>query len=134
MDGAIEVVAAVICDRGQVLTCRRRREKAAGGKWEFPGGKVEPGESPSEALLREIAEELGVSIRIRDELTRGDTRVGDRLIRLTCFRAELRGRRPLASTDHDHLTWLKAEQLSALDWAEPDLPAVRALIESVRHS
>jgi 8-oxo-dGTP diphosphatase len=123
----LHVVAAVIFDGGRVLACRRRAEKDAGGRWEFPGGKVEPGESPSEALRREIREELAVDIDVRDELTTDDTRVGGRVIRLTCLRAALAGPRPAVSTDHDRLAWMPARDLASLDWAEPDLPAVALL-------
>lgn len=60
----IHVVAAVIVREGRVLVCRRNRDRADGGLWEFPGGKVEPGERAVEALVREIHEELGVQIRV----------------------------------------------------------------------
>lgn len=126
----LEVVAAVILLEGRVLACRRRPEKAAGGKWEFPGGKIEPGESAGEALQREIAEELGCDIRILDELTTNDTPVAGRIIRLTCIRAELAGPAPSVSTDHDRLQWMHPGELPTLDWAEPDLPAVRLLAAS----
>lgn len=123
----LQVVAAVITDGGHVLACRRRPEKDAGGRWEFPGGKVEPGETAAEALRREIREELAVDIEVIGELTTDDTPVRDRIIRLTCLRARLTGARPVASTDHDRLRWVAASALAALDWAEPDLPAVRLL-------
>jgi 8-oxo-dGTP diphosphatase len=110
-----------------VLACRRRAEKDAGGRWEFPGGKIERGESAAEALRREIREELSVDIEVGAELTTNDTRVGARVIRLTCLRATLAGPRPTESTDHDRLAWLHPRDLRTLDWAEPDLPAVSLL-------
>lgn len=117
----------MIRDGDRVLACRRRPEKAAGGKWEFPGGKIEPGEDAATALAREIREELGVEVTVGDELTRDDTVVSGRSIRLICLFATLRGPRPEHSTDHDRLEWVRAAELPALDWAEPDLPAVRLL-------
>ncbi len=121
------MVAALIFDGPHVLACRRRAEKDAGGKWEFPGGKVEPGESAADALAREIREELSVDIEVGDELTTDDTPVGARVIRLVCLRATLAGPRPIASTDHDRLAWMLPRDLDGLDWAEPDLPAVALL-------
>ncbi|WP_337002120.1 MULTISPECIES: (deoxy)nucleoside triphosphate pyrophosphohydrolase [unclassified Microbacterium] len=123
----IEVVAAVVEREALILTCRRRAEKAAGGKWEFPGGKVEPGETHADALVREIQEELGASIEITGMLRTDDTAVGEEVIRLTCFRARLLGEPPTESLDHDELRWIGARELPNLEWATPDLPAVREL-------
>lgn len=119
----LEVVAAVIEDAGLVLACRRRAGKAAAGRWEFPGGKIEPGETAAEALVREIREELGIGIRVLRHLTTDDTDG----IRLVCLRAALDGPRPEASTDHDALQWLPRARLGELEWADADLPAVRLL-------
>ncbi|TQL82098.1 8-oxo-dGTP diphosphatase [Microbacterium saperdae] len=123
----IEVVAAVIEHDGMVLACRRRPEKAAGGKWEFPGGKQEPGETPAQALVREISEELEVAIRVEGYLRTDETTVGDDVIRLTCMRARLIDGPPERSSDHDDLRWLAPEELPSMDWAAPDLPAVAEL-------
>jgi 8-oxo-dGTP diphosphatase len=120
----IEVVAAVIEDAGAYLACRRRAGKAAAGRWEFPGGKVEPGESPADALVREIREELGVGIRVTGHLTTDITGP----IRLICLRASLDGARPESSTDHDALEWVSGSSLGDLEWADADLPAVRLLM------
>ncbi|MBN9155521.1 MAG: (deoxy)nucleoside triphosphate pyrophosphohydrolase [Microbacterium sp.] len=123
----LDVVAAVVSDGGRILACRRSPGRPAAGRWEFPGGKVEPGEAPEAALVREIREELGVDIVVVGRVSTADTTVDGRIIRLTCFRAVLSGPRPTASTDHDRLIWCRPAELPALDWAEPDLPAVRLL-------
>ncbi|PPH11660.1 DNA mismatch repair protein MutT [Rathayibacter sp. AY1D1] len=123
----LDVVAAVISDRGRILACRRRADKAAGGLWEFPGGKREPGETAEVALAREIREELSVEIEVGPKLTSDETEVGALTIRLHCFRAVVRGPRPTESTDHDQLLWLLPSELPGLEWAHPDLPAVRLL-------
>ena len=126
----LDVVAAVIVDGDRVLACRRREGKADAGRWEFPGGKVEPGESPAEALVREIHEELGIGIRIDRELRTDTTEVRGRGIRLTCLRATIIGPRPTTSTDHDRLEWVRLTELHALEWTEPDLPMVAQLAGS----
>ncbi|WP_082066422.1 (deoxy)nucleoside triphosphate pyrophosphohydrolase [Microbacterium oxydans] len=123
----IEVVAAVIEHDGKILACRRRLEKAAGGKWEFPGGKLEKGETNSEALVREIQEELSTSIEVIAPLRTDETRVGESTIRLICLRARLLGEPPTQSLDHDELRWVTHSDLPDLDWAAPDLPAVAEL-------
>jgi 8-oxo-dGTP diphosphatase len=122
-DRPLEVVAAVIEDDGAVLACRRRPGKAAAGRWEFPGGKVEAGESPEQALTREIREELGIGIRVLSHLTSDVTGP----IKLVCLRAELDSARPESSTDHDELRWVARERLGDLEWADADWPAVRLL-------
>lgn len=123
----IDVVAAVVEHEGLILACRRRPEKAAGGKWEFPGGKIEPSESAAAALIREIQEELGIVVEIGSHFRTDDTRVGEQVIRLTCFRAIVAEELPTSSTDHDELRWVEPTMLPELDWAEPDLPAVAEL-------
>lgn len=123
----LNVVAALIERGDTVLACRRRPGKALGGRWEFPGGKLEPGESVRDALVREIREELGVEIDVLDELTTDETDHGDVVIRLVCLRARLRSVSPERSTDHDALRWVRRADLAGLDWAPADLPAVRLL-------
>ncbi|MEO7018256.1 MAG: (deoxy)nucleoside triphosphate pyrophosphohydrolase [Leifsonia sp.] len=124
----LEVVAAVIVDAsGRVLACRRSPQKDAAGLWEFPGGKVEPGETPQESLRREIREELGVDIAVGELVDRSVTHVGGRAIALSCFRARLTAEAPTVSTDHDRMRWVAPAGLCGLEWALPDLPAVRIL-------
>jgi 8-oxo-dGTP diphosphatase len=127
MAKVLQVVAAVIQDGEQFLACRRSPWKVAGGRWEFPGGKIEDGESAAEALRREIKEELAIDIHVLGELTTNDTSVDDLTIRLTCLLAHIDGPRPSNSTDHDLLEWVAADDLHRLDWADPDLPAVKLL-------
>lgn len=127
MTEPLEVVAAIIADRGSYLSCRRRAGLRAGGFWEFPGGKVEPGESPAEAIKREILEELNCRVKVIRELWRDDTVQDDQVIRLICMETELEGERPSESTDHDALRWVTPSELATLGWARPDLPAVARL-------
>ena len=119
------VVAAIIEDEhGNYLACKRAPHKQAAGKWEFPGGKPEDGESLENALVREIDEELGVQIKVLRQFDR--TTTGE--IDLVCFVAELTGEKPSKSTDHSELRWVSENDLSKLDWAEPDIPALKKLL------
>ena len=123
----LQVVAAVIIHDATVLTCRRKPGKSAAGLWEFPGGKVEPAETPDAALRREIREELGVDIQVGRLLLRETTRVGDLDIDLACYECTLSTVAPTASIDHDLLVWQPLARLGELDWARPDLPMVSML-------
>jgi 8-oxo-dGTP diphosphatase len=125
--GPIRVVAAVFVDRDRYLACRRAPGRDAAGRWEFPGGKVEPGEEAEAALCREIAEELGVVIDVGELVDRSTTTTGGRAIDLSCYRVARTDRLPTDSTDHDRFHWCRRIDLTTLAWAEPDLPAVRRL-------
>ncbi|WP_090711429.1 (deoxy)nucleoside triphosphate pyrophosphohydrolase [Mycetocola miduiensis] len=123
----LNVVAAVIQHESRILVCRREPGRAQGGKWEFPGGKIEHGESPEQALIREVKEELDVEIQVLEHLTTDDTPSAGQIIRLMCFRAHLISDRPTRSSDHDELRWVRPSQLDALDWAPADVHAVAIL-------
>lgn len=123
----VRVVAAVIVSDRRLLACRRNAGRSDGGLWEFPGGKIEAGEGPAEALTREIREELGVHIDVGARIHRATTRVQERLIDLDTYWARLAGERPMISTDHDVLRWLRRSELSSLEWCAPDLPVVELL-------
>jgi len=124
----LSVVAAVFLDGDRVLACRRRPDRSAGGKWEFPGGKVEPGESPQAALVREIDEELGVRVEVGELLDRSAAAVDQIVVDLACYRVHTSGPAPERSSDHDRLAWVPCRLLRSLDWAEPDLPMVDRLV------
>lgn len=121
----IHVVGAVIIRDGLVFAARRSPERSAGGLWEFPGGKVEPGEQPTGALHRELAEELGIEVQVGDLASRHTTPVGSALIDLACYWTELLSDAPMASTDHDQMGWFAPEELAALDWSPADAPIIQ---------
>lgn len=122
----LEVVAAVFVRDGNVLACRRAPGKSAAGKWEFPGGKVDDDETSEAALVREIHEELGISISVEALIDRSVTPVGRNNIDLSCYLV-VSAEAPTRSTDHDELRWVPIPSLPTLDWATPDLPAVAIL-------
>lgn len=127
MTQTLRVVAAVIVVDGTVLACRRSPGKSAGGQWEFPGGKVEIDETPADALVREIKEELSTSIVVGELLDRSVTALESVAIDLSCYAASLVDTAPTHSIDHDALRWVSRAELDDLEWAEPDLPMVRLL-------
>jgi 8-oxo-dGTP diphosphatase len=122
---AVHVVGAAIIRDGRVLAARRVRPAAVAGGWEFPGGKVEDGESERAALARECREELGIAIAVGERLAEA---VDDR-IRLVVYAAALVGGEPRPLDDHDELRWLTAAELDEVAWLPIDrelLPLVAA--------
>ncbi len=118
------VVGAAIVRDGQVFVARRTTPPEAAGRWEFPGGKVEDGEQPEEALAREIAEELGCRIEVTGWLE-GSTDVGIKYV-LTVATARLIGGEPHPH-EHDAVRWLGADELHEVDWLDTDKPFLAEL-------
>jgi 8-oxo-dGTP diphosphatase len=114
------VVAAAIVRDGVVLAAHR-----TGAGWEFPGGKVEPGESPELALARECVEELGVVVEVGSLLA---TSTIDADWSLHLYACALRSGSPRALQDHSELRWVAASALCGLDWLPADRPLLPAVI------
>lgn len=125
----VQVVAALMFNADRVLACRRAAHKASPGVWEFPGGKVEVGEGPFEALEREIQEELGITCRAIQSFDVSETPLGNQTIRLQAVLCAAVFDGELSSTDHDQFRWLAINQLDEVEWAKPDLPSVKKLRE-----
>jgi mutator protein MutT len=121
------VVAAAIlsADGKQVLAARRTSPPEAAGRWELPGGKVEEGETPEAALVREIGEELGCLIEVLDWME-GESAIGGTAGRLIAATARVVAGEP-RPREHDQVLWLAAEDLDSVDWLEPDRPFLAAL-------
>jgi 8-oxo-dGTP diphosphatase len=130
----LHVVAAIIVRDSEVLACRRASHKAAAGQWEFPGGKVDPGETSQAALIREIWEELSLDCAPIKTFDISDTLVGKQIIRLETILCKIQTISQLKSTDHDQFLWLKKQEITKLDWAKPDLPAVAKLSDGIEFS
>ena len=118
----IDVVCGVITDeQGRFLACKRPVGKHLGGMWEFPGGKIDAGESPETALVRELQEELGVHARVGDALDPVIWAYDRATIRLLPFLCTLVGGE-LKAIEHEELRWCAARDFDSLEWAEADLP------------
>jgi 8-oxo-dGTP diphosphatase len=123
------VVAALIFKHGKVLVCQRTRYQTMPLKWEFPGGKIEEGEQPRDALRRELDEELGIDARIDEEVARilHDYRNGSavelRFYAVREYQAEIENR------IFKEVRWATPADLPAMDFLEADLPLVKDLAE-----
>lgn len=124
----IVVVAAAIERAGRYLVARRTRPADVAGRWEFPGGKVEPGETEEQALVREIREELGVEINVRERVPGEWPLHGDLVLHL--YRATLIAGEPLPLEQHDEIRWVAPADFDSVDWLSSDIDAVRSLSEA----
>jgi 8-oxo-dGTP diphosphatase len=107
----VRVVAAAVIHQGRLLVAQRGPGQSQAGRWELPGGKVEPGETDAEALVRELMEELGIEVVAGPHLAESPFTVGD-----------------LRPVEHAALSWVDAAGLWALDWCPADLPLLPAVL------
>ena len=121
------VVAAAIQRDGRFLVARRTRPADVAGRWEFPGGKVEPGETEERALVREIREELGVEITIGERIP-GEWPLTGALV-LHLYVATLVDGEPTPLEQHDEIRWVRIAEFDSVDWLPSDIDAVRSLRE-----
>lgn len=125
------VTAAIIERDGRILIARRKAGDRFGGLWEFPGGKIESGESPEQCLRRELREELGVETEVRESLGTSRYDYGDLEVELLAFRVDLLTQ-DFCLNDHDEIRWVLPEELNQYAFPEADAPIVRRLAESAR--
>ncbi len=126
MKKQIVVVGAVIVREGSILCARRGPAGALPGMWEFPGGKIEAGETPPEALRREIEEELDCAIEVGEPITTTSHEYDFGVVTLTTYYATLVAGQPTTS-EHAELRWLAPSELPTLEWAPADIPAVELI-------
>lgn len=125
------VVAAVIEREGRILICQRRRGQAHELKWEFPGGKLEPGESPETALQRELREELAIEATLAGEITRYEYAYPGRApILLIFFRVTEFTGQP-RNLVFERMEWEPRERLPEYDFLEGDVDFVRSRLKPV---
>ena len=127
----IEVAAGVIFCEDKVLCVQRPKNKLhyISEKFEFPGGKIEEGETREEALKRELFEELNISSRIRSHFLTVEHKYPDFELTMHSFKCEVESQE-LILNEHIDQKWLKINDLTALDWAAADIPIVDKLVSN----
>lgn len=121
-----EVVAALIWDRNRFMICQRPAHKARGSLWEFVGGKVEPGESKEEALIRECREELGVTVDVGEIFMEVTHQYPDITVHLTLFSASIREGVP-QKLEHQDIRWITAEEIGKFSFCPADTEILEKL-------
>lgn len=121
----VRVAAAVICDDNRILTAQRGYGEFKGG-WEFPGGKIEPDESAAEACVREIQEELHVTVGNLEPLCTVEHDYEAFHLSMDCFTCAIVAGE-INDTEHESLRWLDAKHLWDVDWLPADVKVVRQL-------
>lgn len=124
----IEVVGAAIIKEEKVLAMQRSDQMTLPGMWEFPGGKVEADETEQEALIREIKEELNVTINILDYINEASYDYEFGTVQLKVYTAEIISGQ-ITLEEHSDGKWVTADELKNIDWAPVDIPAAKALVK-----
>lgn len=123
----IHVTCAIIEQDGLVLADQRSAAMSLPLKWEFPGGKIDPGESPEDCLRRELFEEMGIHIRVGKSLPPSSHQYTKFMVTLYPFKCSIESGE-IVLHEHAAIVWLPPDQLHALDWAEADLPVIEAYL------
>ena len=124
----VDVVAALIWEGDRFLACQRPAHKARGLLWEFVGGKVEPGETAEQALIRECREELDVTVAPRDVFTTVIHEYPDLTVRLILFNAVIAEGTPKL-LEHNDLRWITTAEIDTLDFCPADEEILKKLKE-----
>ncbi|MEU6810233.1 (deoxy)nucleoside triphosphate pyrophosphohydrolase [Streptomyces sp. NPDC046831] len=125
MTERIVVVGAALLDGGRLLAARRSAPAELAGRWELPGGKVEPGERPEAALVRELCEELGVDAETVDRVPGSWPLKAPYELQVWTARLRPGSAAPAPLQDHDALRWLGPGEIWDVAWLDQDVPAVR---------
>ncbi len=121
-----EVVAALVWQGERFMACQRPAHKARGLLWEFVGGKVEPGETKEEALVRECREELDVTVAVRDVFMEVTHEYPDMTVHLTLFNAEIAEGTP-KMLEHNDIRWITREEIDTLSFCPADVEILEEL-------
>ena len=127
----INVVAAIITDGGKVLATQRGYGEWKGW-WEFPGGKIEPGETPHDAIMREIKEELAVGIEVEKKLTTVEYDYPAFHLSMQCYLCHIVSGR-LSLLEHDDLRWLSTDDIGSVRWLPADREVIPLIVREIPH-
>ncbi len=128
----VKVVAAIITKNGKIFATQRGYGDFKDG-WEFPGGKVEQGESPEQAIIREIKEELGADIQVTGFLTTVEHDYPTFHLSMDCFWAELKEGSNVELLEHEAAKWLSLDTLDEVDWLPADIKVVEAIRNDIKN-
>ncbi|SIN78463.1 (deoxy)nucleoside triphosphate pyrophosphohydrolase [Algoriphagus halophilus] len=128
----IKVVCGIIFNDDKVFICRRKPEKSLGGYWEFPGGKIEEGESNEASLSRELMEEIGMKVEVKDYFKTNFHNYGKFKIELIAYKCNFLDA-IFELTDHDSFEWVSVEDLNNWNLAPADIPIALELISDVKN-
>lgn len=125
----IFVVAGIIEKDGKILCMQRDKGKHeyVSFKWEFPGGKIESGESEEDALSRELREEMELDVEIKGHFMTIRHEYPDLIVNMSCYLCRAKGNKFKLNV-HKDFRWLGVDELHTLDWADADMPVVEMLV------
>ena len=127
----VTVTAGLIAHNGRFLIAQRRKDKSLGGFWEFPGGKIEPGETCEQCLKREIKEEFDISIDVQDFIGDLTHNYDTFQLHMSLYNASWNGQGTIRICDHEQYAWVTLQEMSQYDWAGADIPFVEMLTKNL---
>ena len=116
----IKVTAAIIANGGQFLICQRPKNKSCGLLWEFPGGKIEQGETPEECIARECNEELNIELQSIKQYCNVTYEYDDKIVELSFLTASIDNRNSMQPNEHNDVAWIKKNDLSNYSFCPAD--------------
>lgn len=126
----INVVAAVICNEdNKILIAQRNLKKSQGGLWEFPGGKIEQGETKEQAIIREIKEEMNLDIKVEKYLAEKTFEYPEKVINLIALKCRIISGKIMLN-EHEDVKWINKDEFKQFDFA----PADSFIVENIRRS